>query len=696
MDMMRPIVFNVEVEEPSAPSPLAGAAVGSQAVLTWTDTTPAASSLGNPENEIGFRIERSINGGPYTSIGTALANATTYVDGTAMAASTTYSYRVFAYNADGDSPASNTWVLPVTVTGVTANVIFPVTSGTSVTWTATATGGVAPLAYQFWLYNVNSGTWTLAQPYGSSNSYTSTPAAGTYWIQVWVRNSGSGTVYDAWLGSSSFTISGVTPLTITGMAANVAFPVAAGTSVTWTATATGGAAPYTYQFWVYSASSGTWTLVQPYSASNSYTSTPGQGTYSIQVWVRSAGSTFAYDAWRESNFTVGTALPVLTSLTENVTFPVRTGATITWTATATGGTGPLTYEFWLYSASSGTWTLGQPYSTSNTYTSVPAAGTYWIQAWVRNAGSTAAYDSWIERGSFTISPPPPTITGMAANVAFPVAAGTSVTWTATATGGAAPYTYQFWVYSASSGTWTLVQPYSASNSYTSTPGQGTYSIQVWVRSAGSTFAYDAWRESNFTVGTALPVLTSLTENVTFPVRTGATITWTATATGGTGPLTYEFWLYSASSGTWTLGQPYSTSNTYTSVPAAGTYWIQAWVRNAGSTAAYDSWIERGSFTISPPPPTITGLLENVTFPVAAGTPITWTATATGGAAPYTYQFWLYSVSSGTWTVAQPYGAGNTYTLAPAAGTYWIQVWVRSAGSTFTYDAWRGSNAFIVK
>ena len=62
--------------------------------------------MGNPANEIGFIIERSTNGGPFVELATALANATTYTD-TAIEPSTTYSYRVLAYNAAGKSAPSN-------------------------------------------------------------------------------------------------------------------------------------------------------------------------------------------------------------------------------------------------------------------------------------------------------------------------------------------------------------------------------------------------------------------------------------------------------------------------------------------------------------------------------------------------------------------------------------------------------------
>jgi hypothetical protein len=66
---------------------------------------------------------------------------------------------------------------------------------------------------------------------------------------------------------------------------------------------------------------------------------------------------------------------------------------MTWTATATGGTAPLEYEFWL-SGPGVDWVVIQPYSLSSTLLWTPSAtGTYRIQVGVRNSGSTAAYDA---------------------------------------------------------------------------------------------------------------------------------------------------------------------------------------------------------------------------------------------------------------------------------------------------------------
>jgi stage II sporulation protein D len=71
---------------------------------------------------------------------------------------------------------------------------------------------------------------------------------------------------------------------------------------------------------------------------------------------------------------------------------------------ASGGTGPLSYKFYLYDGTR--WTAAQDWTTSSSFTWAPsAAGTYLVQVWVRNAGSTASYDAVRSSGAFTVTVP---------------------------------------------------------------------------------------------------------------------------------------------------------------------------------------------------------------------------------------------------------------------------------------------------
>ncbi len=78
------------------PSNLTAAAASSTSItLSWTD---------NATGEDGYRIERKVSGGSYATIKTLGPNATSYTD-SGLSPSTTYFYRVIAYNDIGESPS---------------------------------------------------------------------------------------------------------------------------------------------------------------------------------------------------------------------------------------------------------------------------------------------------------------------------------------------------------------------------------------------------------------------------------------------------------------------------------------------------------------------------------------------------------------------------------------------------------------
>jgi hypothetical protein len=169
-------------------------------------------------------------------------------------------------------------------------------------WTAMATGGLAPLQYQFW--RLDGGVWSMVRDWGTSNTFTwrtGLADIGAHALQVLVRSAGSSAPYESWLGES-FTI-GPPVIEINYFSYYPSLQV--GTAITWTAVAFGGVAPLQYQFWRLDPDG--WHMVQDYSPSQMYTWTPtfaDIGPHSIQVWIRNAGSTAPYDAWRGTSFVV--------------------------------------------------------------------------------------------------------------------------------------------------------------------------------------------------------------------------------------------------------------------------------------------------------------------------------------------------------------------------------------------------------
>lgn len=122
---------------PDAPTALtATAASNTQINLAWTD---------NANSEAGFKIERCTGAGcaNFSQIATVGANVSTYAN-TGLTASTSYTYRVRAYNAAGDSaytdPASATTQAAPTVPAAPTSLAASAVSRTQInlTWTDNA------------------------------------------------------------------------------------------------------------------------------------------------------------------------------------------------------------------------------------------------------------------------------------------------------------------------------------------------------------------------------------------------------------------------------------------------------------------------------------------------------------------------------------------------------------------------------
>ena len=113
-------------QPPATPVNVAGTANSStQITLTWSDVT----------TETGYRVQRSTDGVNWTTLGSVAANATSYVDGN-LTPSTSYNYRVIAFNNAGDSApssavAATTQAAPVTNTVPAAPTNLHITGGSS-------------------------------------------------------------------------------------------------------------------------------------------------------------------------------------------------------------------------------------------------------------------------------------------------------------------------------------------------------------------------------------------------------------------------------------------------------------------------------------------------------------------------------------------------------------------------------------
>ncbi len=586
----------------------------------------------------------------------------------------------------------------------TASPASPQAPGTSVQFVATATGCPSP-TYEFWLLPPG-GSWSVVQAYGATNTWTwntSGLAGGTYTEDVYARDASSTASYDTYLAPDPTYALQTAACTAVTQTASPASPQAPGTSVQFTATATGCPNP-TYEFWLLPPG-GAWSVVQAYSSSSAWTwSTSGlaAGTYTEDVYARDASSSAAYDTYLapDPTYTLQVQVTTCASVTEAAgpASPQASGTSVKFTGTATGCPNP-TYEFWLLPPG-GAWSIAQAYSPSNTWTwntTGLAPGTYLLDVYARDASSSAAYDAHISPNpSYTLqaSVTPCTAVSETASPPAPQASGTSVKFTATATGCPNP-AYEFWLLPPG-GAWSTVQAYSSSGSWTwNTTGlaAGTYTLDVYARDASSTAAYDAHISPSptYVLQAAVTQCAAVSESASpvSPQPPGTTVNFTAAATGCPSP-TYEFWLLPPG-GAWSVVQAYGSSNTWswsTSGIGSGTYTIDVYARDASSTAAYDAHISPNpTYTLQSAACTAVSETAAPASPQPPGTSVKFTATATGCPAP-TYEFWLLA-PGGAWSIVQAYSTSGTWTWNTSGlpgGTYLLDVYARQSGSTASYEA----------
>jgi hypothetical protein len=497
--------------------------------------------------------------------------------------------------------AGNTRTTPISITyavsAVTSVTLTPLLSsprvtGTSITFSAVGSGGASPTQYKF-LVQRDGGTQQMLRSWSSSSTYAWVPTIpGSYTVSVWARSAGVTTDAPQASAQVPYVITG--PLAATSITADRPSPQNLGTTVTFTAAATGGTAPYSYKWWI--LLNGVWTMGRDWSTSPTFSWTPStDGSYQIGVWVRSANTTADTNAVNLAiPYIVNTSQLVATGISANLSSPRAVGTTVTFTAGATGGTGPYSYKWWVLF--DGNWTMVRDWSTSPTFAWTPSnPGNYQIGIWVRSANTTADTNAvnsaipYVVSGSSTPGTGSLVATGISASPSSLQSPGTTATFTAGATGGTAPYSYKWWV--LLNGTWTLGRDWSTSATFAWTPSApGSYRIGVWVRGANTTadtnavnysIPYDVGGGSG-TTGTALRI-TNLTTNVPTPARVGQSVTAVASATGGTGQYQFKWWMFNGVS--WVMVRDWGSSTltfTPTSANVNPNFRLGVWARNAGS------------------------------------------------------------------------------------------------------------------
>jgi hypothetical protein len=260
----------------------------------------------------------------------------------------------------------------------------------------------------------------------------------------------------------------------------------------------------------------------------------------------------------------------------------------------------------------------------------------------------------------------------------PQVAGTAVTFTA-AGQGSSGYDYRFSL-STNNGPYVLVQDYGngATWALPTSTAVGNYRVKVDTRTS-TLVAVDATTTMDFSISA---VGVAVAASLTSPQLVGTTVTFTASPVLSGVPFPfyqYRFWLYT--NGVPAIVQDWSETATWV-LPGgtAGSFTVQADIRvnttgNRNATAQI-------AFVIQNPFATGVLLTPSLASPQAVGTAVTFTAEGQGSTAAYQYRFWLWS--GATVTLVQDWSASATWALVDStpAGTYIVQVDVRTNSSSF--------------
>jgi hypothetical protein len=165
-----------------------------------------------------------------------------------------------------------------------------------------------------------------------------------------------------------------------------------------------------------------------------------------------------------------------------------------------------------------------------------------------------------------------------------------------------------------------------------------------------------------------------------PQVAGTAVTFTATGATGTAPYTYKWWLTTDNWRTWALLRDWG-GTTYTWTPATpGSYQVGVWARSSGNTTEAPEATAGLALTITGLPVTVAA---TPAAPQRVNTPITLTATVTGGTAPQQCKWWVTPDNWVTYSLLRDWQACTTALpwTPTVPGSYQVGVWVRSSGVT---------------
>ncbi len=528
-------------------------------------------------------------------------------------------------------------------------------AGGTVTVNGSATGGTAPYTYAVYYKLSSASSYTTAQNYSSSASKSiSLSTAGTYVVLSKVKDS------DGNIAQKQFTVvvdpGGSTLKNNSKMSAET---ITLGSSVTLTGAASGGTAPYTYAFYYKLSTASSYTTLQNFSSTKTYTLKPtAAGVYDVVIKVKDSSSATAR---LQLSLTVKGS--DLTNNSKMSSTSIALGNSVTLTGAASGGTSPYTYAFYYKKSTASSYTTISNFTSTKTATFKPtAAGTYDVVIKVKDSANATARKQF----SLTVIS---VLTNSSKISATTITLGDTLTVTGAASGGTSPYNYAVFYKKTSDSSYTTAQKYSTNKTVKIKPAKATtYKVLVRVKDSEGTYV-----DKTFSVTVKPLPLTNKSTMSAKSIVLGNSVTLTGAATGGTTPYTYAFYYKKSTASSYTTLKSFSTTKTVTLKPtASGTYDVVIKVKDSAGT------VERNQYSLTVTKP-LTNSSKLSATTIALGNSVTLTGAATGGTSPYYYAFYYKKSTDSSYTTLKAFSTTKTVTLKPtASGTYDVVIKVKDS------------------